>query len=107
MKIINEKEIEPVSAKGSQGEVYLRNIVNTNKIVIGLRTIAPESDIPTRPHKHEDPHVVYVIKGLAKLSNGQETREVKTGDCIMIESWEEHYFTSGKDEVLLLGVKWK
>ncbi|MFW9998195.1 MAG: cupin domain-containing protein [Candidatus Odinarchaeota archaeon] len=107
MKIINERDINQVTVKGSRGEIYLKNIIASDTIVAGLRTIAPNSEVTARPHKHEDPQIAYVIKGTAMLDNGHEVLEIKTGDCIVFEPWEEHYFTSGKEEVVLFGVKWK
>lgn len=107
MKIINEREINSVTAKGSRGEIYLKNIIATDTLVVGIRTIAPDSEVTARPHKHEDQQIAYVIKGAAKVDNGQEVREIKAGDFIVFEPWEEHYFVSGKEEVVLFGMKWK
>lgn len=107
MRIIHETELEGTIVHGTRGEVTLKDIINEPGLVAGIRIVEPDSDVPGRPHSHEDSQIVYVIKGKTSLFNGFETRELQAGDFVVFEPDEEHYFTSGEEEVILFEVKWK
>lgn len=107
MKVIHETELEGKLVKGEKGSVVLKDAIDTPNLVAGIRIIAPDSDIPSRPHKHEEFQLVYVISGTTTVFNGTETRELKPGDFVEFDAEEEHYFTNGTENVILFEVKWK
>lgn len=107
MKIINEENLEGKHWQFSCGEAINKRIIETPDIMVSVSTIAPNSKVPDRPHKHERHEMLYVKRGNVKISVGQETKEVKNGDFIVFEPYEEHYLTTGEDELVLLEVFWK
>ena len=107
MKIVNQETLDGTIQKFSNGELVAKRIVKTPNFGARIAIIAPNSEAPDRPHQHERYEMHYVMKGTATVSNGKETKEVKTGDFIVFDRHEEHYFTIGKGEAILFEIKWK
>jgi len=59
------------------------------------------SKIRLHSHKQED-HIVYIAKGKGKAKLGNETREVKTGDILMLPKNIPHSFEKTGTENLVL-----
>ena len=49
-------------------------------------------------HSHNEEHEVYILKGKADFSNGEETIHVKSGDTMFIPSNEQHMITNTGNE---------
>ena len=59
------------------------------------------SKIRLHSHKQED-HIVYIAKGKGKAKLGNETRDVKAGDILMIPRNIAHSFDKTETENLVL-----
>ncbi|MHA2321993.1 MAG: cupin domain-containing protein, partial [Candidatus Thorarchaeota archaeon] len=68
--------------------------------------VKADSDVPTRPHIHSEKQVIYVISGKGKITNGKETFDLNPGDFIILDSNEEHYVTTEKDDLKVFEVKY-
>ena len=107
MEIINENKFEGKIVNGLKGEGLLKDILNEYSIVPGIRIIKTNSDVPNRPHIHEEKQIVYILNGKTSVFNGKVSKNLNKGDFIIFEQNEEHYFTSYDEEVFLFEIKWK
>ncbi|MHA1654462.1 MAG: cupin domain-containing protein [Candidatus Thorarchaeota archaeon] len=90
MKRFNESEMEMRRFAGTKGHVDVWDAVR-GPIVAGVREVAPNSDVPPRPHRHQEAQLLYVISGTPAITNGQETFGLRPGDFVLLEPNEEHY----------------
>ncbi|MGY5879711.1 MAG: cupin domain-containing protein [Candidatus Thorarchaeota archaeon] len=104
MKKIHEFEIAPKVIDGKIGSVNAYDILE-EKIVAGVRIVPPNSDVPTRTHKHPERQIIYVIEGTAEITNTSETLSLQPGDFVVLEANEEHYVRTSDEEVKVFEIK--
>jgi quercetin dioxygenase-like cupin family protein len=104
MKKVHEYDIPPKTIAGKIGSVNAYDIVNES-IQAGIRVVPPNSDVPTRTHKHPERQIIYVIEGTAEITNLVETIQLKPGDFVVLEADEEHYVRTVDEEVKVFEIK--
>ena len=72
-------------------EVCVKRIVSTPEVETRVVIVPPNSTVPGEDHKHENREVLYLLKGAAQFSDGSKTTEVRPGDIIVVEPFEQHY----------------
>ena len=63
--------------------------------------IEPNVVCLAKPQKHQRRESFYVIRGTVELINGEMNKEMKSGDIMSFDPYDEHYLTSGPDGVVL------
>ena len=104
MKRIHESEISPKIIDGKVGSVDAFDIID-EAIQGGIRIVKPNSDVPTRTHKHPQRQIMYAVEGTAEITNKVETISVKPGDFVIFEANEEHYVKTGNEEFKVFEIK--
>ena len=104
MKKVHESEITPKTIDGKIGTVNAYDILDES-ILAGIRIVPPNSDVPTRIHKHPERQIIYVIEGTAEITNPTETLKLKPGDFVVLEADEEHYVRTSDEEVKVFEIK--
>lgn len=66
--------------------------------VQGYSEIHPEGSIPE--HQHEPEETYFIVKGRGKMTVDNETRDVKSGDLILIRSGQKHSLYNDSEENL-------
>ena len=94
MKIAHEKDIACEKRAGEVGHVHICDLLDTPSFLLGVRWIEPNSTVPKRPHLHELAQANYVIEGTGTVTNDKETLAFGPGDILLMDSNEEHYFTT-------------
>ena len=107
MKILDRNSIEFQTFGLKNGEVSFGRIASDKGVGVNLAVIAPDSEVPDPPHKHEAKEIVYVAVGKATLHSNNADHEVNAGNILIFDPWEEHHLTVGSSEVVLFEVKWK
>ncbi|MFX1368448.1 MAG: cupin domain-containing protein [Promethearchaeota archaeon] len=105
MKRTNEAELEAFQIPGEKGLAKAFDIVS-GVPTMGVRIVEPESNVPRTPHRHPERQVIYMISGTATISNDVETIDLIPGDFVLLESNEEHYVSTGKEEAKVFEVKY-
>ena len=105
MKKIHEFEIVRKNISGIKGTVDVFDAVE-EEILAGIRIVKKNSDVPTRPHKHPERQLIYVIEGTAEITNEKVTFNLKPGDFVFLESNEEHYVRTGDSDVKVFEIKY-
>ncbi|MBN2230970.1 MAG: cupin domain-containing protein [Candidatus Thorarchaeota archaeon] len=105
MKKIHENEIHPSIILGKRGSVNAFDVI-TGTMTAGVRVIQRNSDVPTRPHIHSEKQLLYLIEGVADITNGKETLSLKPGDFVLLESNEEHYVITQDQEAKVFEIKY-
>ena len=105
MKKVNETEMTPGAIQGAKGVVDVYDVIQ-GELTAGVRIVKADSDVPTRPHIHSEKQVIYVISGTGKITNGKETFDLNPGDFITLDSNEEHYVMTEKDDLKVFEVKY-
>lgn len=95
----------PGSIQGAKGMVDVYDVVQ-GALTAGVRIVRPYSDVPTRPHIHQERQVIYVISGNGKITDGQETIDLKPGDFVLLDANEEHYVITESAELKVFEVKY-
>ena len=93
LKIVNEKELEKTTMSGDVRMRFM-NLVEQNDFIVRTVIIPPRSSVPPKPHAHKMRQINYVIDGKLAVTNGKETVDLKKGDFIILESFEEHYYST-------------
>jgi mannose-6-phosphate isomerase-like protein (cupin superfamily) len=101
MRITNEKELEGETIKLHSGTAESKTLLATEHMFTRLLFVEPNIVCLTKPHKHERREAFYVIRGTAEFSNGEIEKEIKSGDILIFDPYEEHYINSGPDGVVL------
>jgi len=108
MKIVGETEIPEGEIKGIEGTVRIWNAIVEDKIVAGSRTIVPGSIVPAGDHRHLLRQMVFIIEGECEVTTDlEEWFPVKKGDYILLDSYEPHYFRTGKEPCYLFEVRYE
>ena len=94
MRVISEDNIEKKIVMGERGTVEMMNFLESPKMIIGTRTVRPNSWVPRKPHSHKLRQINYVIDGEPILTSGKESVKLKKGDFVLLESFEEHYYST-------------
>lgn len=105
MKKIREADMSPGTVPGARGAVEVYDVIQ-GELTAGVRIVKADSDVPTRPHIHTEKQVIYVISGTGKITSGNETFDLIPGDFILLESNEEHYVMTRKDDLKVFEVKY-
>jgi len=105
MKKINETEMTPGSIQGAKGIVDVYDVIQ-GELTAGVRIVRANSDVPTRPHIHPEKQVIYVISGTGKITNGKETFDLGPGDFVLLETNEEHYVKTDKEDLKIFEIKY-
>ena len=105
MKKIHELEIVHKNFEGKVGSVDVYDIIDEN-IQAGVRIVKSNSDVPKRTHRHPERQLLYLIEGVAEITNEKETFSLKPGDFVLLESNEEHYVITGDSEAKLFEIKY-
>ncbi|MFW9926901.1 MAG: cupin domain-containing protein [Candidatus Thorarchaeota archaeon] len=104
MKKINISEMKSTTIEGEKGTVTVFNPI-PDEIIAGVRVVPASSDVPKRTHVHLEKQLIYVISGSGKITNGDHTFDLKSGDFVMLDSSEEHYVMTENEELRLFEVK--
>ncbi|MHA1943066.1 MAG: cupin domain-containing protein [Candidatus Thorarchaeota archaeon] len=104
LKKINVTEMLPGKIEGTKGSVETYDPY-PDEIDAGVRVVKESSDVPKKPHGHLERQLIYVIAGSGKITNGDITFDLVPGDFVMLESNEEHYVTTGTEELRVFEVK--
>ena len=104
MKKVHESEITPKTIAGKIGSVNAYDILDES-IQAGIRVVPPNSDVPTRTHKHSERQIIYVIEGTAEITNLVDTLQLSPGDFVVLETDEEHYVRTADEEVKVFEIK--
>jgi len=104
LRKINESDIEGKLVSGLTGHVDVFDVVQHSP-TIGVRVVAPNSEVPNRVHLHPERQVIYMISGEALLTNRVSTIELQPGDFAILEPNEEHYVITRNSEAKLFEVK--
>lgn len=105
MKRIHESEISPKRVDGSKGTVDVFDII-TDPLTAGVRVVAPNSDVPAKVHSHSESQIIYMIEGTAKITNGSDILELRPGDFVVLEPYEEHYIQTKDKEAKIFEIKY-
>lgn len=105
MKKVHEFEIVPKIITGKTGSVDVLDAIE-EEIQAGVRILRKNSDVPSRPHKHPERQLIYVIEGTAEITNEKVTFNLKPGDFVFLESNEEHYVRTGDSEIKVFEIKY-
>ncbi len=105
MKKVHEFEIAPKNIAGKIGSVDAFDAIE-EEMQAGVRIVKKNSDVPTRPHKHPERQLIYVIEGTAEITNKEVTFNLKPGDIVFLESNEEHYVKTGDSEIKVFEIKY-
>ena len=76
------------------------------EITAGVRIVKADSDVPPRPHAHNEKQVIYVISGTGTITNGKETFDLNSGDFILLDSNEEHYVMTKDEDLRVFEIKY-
>lgn len=98
-------EMVPSKIEGEKGEVTMFDPL-PDEIVAGVRVVKASSDVPKRPHVHPEKQLIYVIAGSGKITNGDITFDLVSGDFVMLDSNEEHYVMTETEELKVFEVKY-
>ncbi|TFG11576.1 cupin domain-containing protein [Candidatus Thorarchaeota archaeon] len=104
LRRINEKDIKGKVVRGLTGYVDAFDVISHSP-TIGIRVVAPNSEVPERVHAHPERQVMYLISGEAMLTNRVSTIELQPGDFAVLEPNEEHYLITRSGEAKLFEVK--
>jgi quercetin dioxygenase-like cupin family protein len=96
LKVVNEEDLRK-EVMFRDVRVHLANLVEQPDFVVRTVVVPPNSSVPPKPHAHEMRQINYVIDGKLAVTNGKETVDLKKGDFIILESFEEHYFATTND----------
>ncbi|MGQ4911329.1 MAG: cupin domain-containing protein [Candidatus Thorarchaeota archaeon] len=105
MKLVHQFDMKPGTIQGEYGSVDTYDI-ERDGIVAGIRIIRPNSNVPRRPHSHPERQIIYLISGVASITNGREEFTLKPGDFVLLESDEEHYVITTEHEAVVFEVKY-
>ncbi|MHA1902591.1 MAG: cupin domain-containing protein [Candidatus Thorarchaeota archaeon] len=105
MKKVHESDITPSFFEGEKGTVEVRDVIDDEELNAGIRIVTPDSDVPRKTHSHPQKQIIYVISGNGQITNGSETFDFSPGDFILLESNEEHYVSTGSEEVKVFEIK--
>jgi quercetin dioxygenase-like cupin family protein len=94
MQVISEKDIKKKTVLGEKGKVEMMDFLEKPSMIIGTRIVPPNSSVPPKPHSHKLRQINYVIEGEPTLTNGKESIRLKKGDFVILESFEEHYYST-------------
>jgi quercetin dioxygenase-like cupin family protein len=94
MRVISEDNIEKKTVIGEKGIVEMMNFLEKPNMIIGTRTVPPNSSVPRKPHSHKLRQINYVIEGEPTLTSNKESVKLKKGDFVILESFEEHYYST-------------
>ena len=97
--------MSPGKIEGEKGTVETYDPLH-NEIVAGVRVVKPSSNVPKRPHVHPEKQLIYVIAGSGKITNGDITFDLVSGDFVMLDSNEEHYVMTETEELKVFEVKY-
>jgi quercetin dioxygenase-like cupin family protein len=78
-------------------QMRLMNLIEQSDFVVRTVIIPPQSSVPPKPHAHKMRQINYIIDGNLAITNGKETIDLKKGDFIILESLEEHYYSTTND----------
>ena len=105
MKKEQVTDMVPGTIHGVKGRVDVYDILE-GELTAGVRIVKADSDVPSRPHRHSERQVIYVISGSGKITNGKVTLDLNPGDFILLESNEEHYVMTRKDDLKVFEIKY-
>ena len=92
MKIINEKDVDVNRVPGEKGFIDYQNLFKADKIGITLTTIEHDSFAPKPVHSHKEKQFNFIIEGEGIMICGGREIDVKVGELIIFDSWEDHSF---------------
>ena len=101
MIVTNEKELKGKPLKLHTGSAEVKELLVTPHVLTRLVFIEPNLVTFGSQHKHEQREAFYVIRGTVEFRNGGIKKELRAGDILIFDPYEEHYFTSGPDGVVL------
>lgn len=108
MRIFGPRETVEHFVEGVQGALRTLNVVDSEDLICGLRSLEPHSKAPKlneAPSAHH--HLVYAIRGTGTVSNGEYYEKVNPGSFALFEHGERPYYQTGDAELVVLEVAWK
>ncbi len=104
MKKIHESELETNRVHGQSGYVDVMDAIDTS-VTAGVRLVGPNSEVPARPHSHADAQIIYVVTGRPRIQSEKATLQLRPGDFVILEAFEEHYILTDELESKIFEVK--
>ena len=104
--VIHEEKCEIESWEdATRGEIQWRTLLSadrtpTTSMTLGVAEIKPGGRASLREHRHAQPEIYYILSGVAKMTIGDETRDVGPGDAIAIPPGAEHTIRNTGPDVL-------
>jgi quercetin dioxygenase-like cupin family protein len=104
LKRIHESKLKAKRVTGESGYVDMMDAV-VGDVTAGIRFVAPGSNVPPPTHSHSEGQVIYVISGSPRINNKERTLELRPGDFVLLDPFEEHYIETDEDESKIFEVK--
>jgi mannose-6-phosphate isomerase-like protein (cupin superfamily) len=92
MRRISEKKVEAKRIAGQRGFINYQDLLKNGRTSITLTTIDPGSLAPKPIHSHRERQLNFIIGGEATLICGGKEIDVKAGDLLIFDEWEDHSF---------------
>jgi len=107
MKVVNQDQLNKITAQGITGLVDVWDAVNEEGIVSGIREVHPNSTVPGAGHLHPDRQLNFLISGRCNIYTTDENvrTELKPGDFIILGPNEPHYFTTYDEPAVIFEVR--
>ena len=74
--------------------------LEAERFVMGHVTIYPGGSVPV--HSHQQEEVYYIAAGQGCISVNEETRDVRTGDCIYLQPHSTHTLKNTSTENMVM-----
>ena len=74
--------------------------LEAEQFVMGHVTIYPGGSVPL--HSHQQEEVYYIVAGAGSIAVDDETRNVKTGDCIYLKPLSNHMLNNTSTENMVM-----
>ena len=93
---VREYDVDVEGARKVRVKYLLHKGVGAKRLQLRLFTVDVRGYTPLEKHAHE--HEVFILRGRALLRGGEQEVELKPGNAIFIQSFEEHQFKNIGDE---------
>ena len=106
MKLVKAADNTGEVLKSEGGNVEFRPIVKERHILANVVSIFPRAEVYGENHKHDDHEMLYVISGDGIIYSGKKATAFESGDTVVFEPNEPHWFAFGNAGAKVLELKW-
>ncbi len=89
MKIVNKRTARTYSRDGIKSYL-LASEVTTDSRQLTTTLVEMEPNGFQHLHSHQQEQCYFIVEGIGKMTVGEETAEIRSGDCVFIPSNEPH-----------------